>query len=709
MQHHDNPGWRRHAERLCRPRWPQSERRPRRRPAGRPGVRVEFLEIRELLSPLDGLVGYWKLDDGAGMVASDASGHGHDGSISGNPVWSAGQVDGGLTLDGAGDSILVPDSPDLEVAGAITLAAWIRPQRFADQVIIKKARSGAVDGYELGLSVNGDVFVRFNQTSSGNTYRLGSYKAYPADGSRWIHVAATYDGALIRLYINGVEEAADFATLSIVTNNLSLGLGFQDDGKLRFDGGLDDVRIYNRALSDAEIQEIVGVPRATKQFITPMSVTQSTGEKPQSKVWRHDQTWWTVLPNQTGTWVWRLDGDSWTPVLKIADETAAKADTKEVGPVTHILLKEDQSTRLASVEYVPPSNGAPGTYQLWSARPDLVDIGLDRGVDTASIDVDSTGRMWLVSDAISDIRVRFADSPYSSFTQPLTIATGVSSNDISVVTALPNHTIGVLWSNQHTQRFGFRTHVDGADPTLWSADEVPASQSALSVGGGMADGHLNVAVASDGTLYAAVKTSYDTPGFPAIGLLVRRPSGIWDPLYKVDNKGTRPLVLLNEPMGQLLLVYSKSFDLVYKQTPVNNLRFRQKRTLVPGRLIDVSSTKQNVSGDAVIIASGRDPQIASGVRLILPPLAPGGGVIAAAQDSRPAGGAVASVRAGAAGAVADAMASGGVRPSESSPVAPLDSAPPSNEWQPIPAARADAVLESVSGTGALLDSIVPSL
>src|SRR5207247_5606539 len=100
------------------------------------------------------------------------------------------------------------------------------------------------------------------------------------------------------------------------------------------------------------------------------------------------------------------------------------------------------------------------------------------------------------------------------WSQPILLASDVTSNDISVVTALPNHTIGVLWSNQNTERFGFRTHVDGTDPAAWSADEVPASNSAQPVGGGMADGHLNVAVASDGTLYAAVKTSYDTLGYP---------------------------------------------------------------------------------------------------------------------------------------------------------------------------------------------------
>ncbi len=72
----------------------------------------------------------------------------------------------------------------------------------------------------------------------------------------------------------------------------------------------------------------------------------------------------------------------------------------------------------------------------------------------------------------------------------------------------------------------------------------------------MADDHVNVAVASDGTLYAAVKTSYDTSGYPLIALLVRQPDGTWDGLHEVDQTGTRPIVLLNEADDSVRVVYT---------------------------------------------------------------------------------------------------------------------------------------------------------
>ena len=165
----------------------------------------------------------------------------------------------------------------------------------------------------------------------------------------------------------------------------------------------------------------------------------------------------------------------------------------------------------------------------------------------------------MAGDAAGDnvppaIVVYYSDSPYATWSGPITLATGIIANDdIAVVTALPGK-IGVFWGNENTsvQRFGFRTHIDGTDPGTWTADEVPASQSAVNgVGTGMADDHMNVAVASDGTLYAAVKTSYDTAGYPRMALLVRRPAGTWDNLYGLDEAGTRPIVLLDEANGVL--------------------------------------------------------------------------------------------------------------------------------------------------------------
>jgi large repetitive protein len=336
--------------------------------------------------------------------------------------------------------------------------------------------------------------------------------------------------------------------------------------------------------------------------LTSLPVSANTGEKPQSKVWTYDGRWFAVLPNSSGTKLWRLDGTTWTDILPLTSATDSHADVKVVGNVAHILLFTGASSSLVSVEYVPASD----SYQLWTSRTSTVALTFDSGVETATLDMDSQGRLWIASDASTDINVRWSDSPYSTWSSPITIASGVSTDDICVVTAMGGTKIGVLWSNQNTQRFGFRTHADGADPGTWTADEIPASQSALNVGLGMADDHLNVAAASDGTLYAAVKTSYDTPGNPKMALLVRRPGGTWDNLYSVDEAGTRGIILLNEQLSSLTFVYTTAEgtgNIVYRKSALSPISFGAQQSLMTGSLNESSSTKQNYTNQVVILAS----------------------------------------------------------------------------------------------------------
>ncbi len=356
------------------------------------------------------------------------------------------------------------------------------------------------------------------------------------------------------------------------------------------------------------VAPLSGLSCENLQSLPMTSEAGNTGERPQSKVWKYDGKWWSVFPttaagaSSAGTWLWKLNLATleWEEVLKLTTAVDTRSDIKVVGTLAHVLLFQGASTQLASLEY------SGGTYQLWSTRPALVAISLPNS-ETATIDVDSQGQMWLASedDATDQIVVYYSSSPYSTWNGPLPMASNVNDSDIAVIAALPKlNKVGVLWSNQTAQRFGFRVHVDGADPTVWSADEVPASQSAQNVGGGMADGHLNLALAADGTLYAAVKTSYETSGYPRLALLVRRPTGVWDDLRAVSETGARPALLLDETSGILTYLYSAGDsygNLEYRQSPTGSISFGASASLRTGSFNNISGSKENYHEDLVVI------------------------------------------------------------------------------------------------------------
>jgi hypothetical protein len=210
------------------------------------------------------LRGAWQFDGDA----TDSSGLANNAGLIGGPGFVTGKSGLALQLNGSGQYASVPDNDTLDPGGSLTLAAWVRPEQSGTQDLVKKAvfNSPTGNGYEMSLGASGTVFARLNQASAGDTYRLTSQTPYPIDGQTWIHVALTYDGTQMRLYINGVEEASGAGPPSIAMNTIPLTIGAQSDGTRALKGSLDDVRVYARALSPAEVAALAGVngaPTAT--------------------------------------------------------------------------------------------------------------------------------------------------------------------------------------------------------------------------------------------------------------------------------------------------------------------------------------------------------------------------------------------------------------------------------------------------------------
>ncbi|MEA1952684.1 MAG: T9SS C-terminal target domain-containing protein [Planctomycetota bacterium] len=362
------------------------------------------------------------------------------------------------------------------------------------------------------------------------------------------------------------------------------------------------------------IATILATPAdAVTKTLAPIAVSQDTANKPQSKVWSHAGRWWAVLPSTEvsppGTWLWRLEADrSWTNVLHLSTAADSRADVQLRGRLAHVFL-HGASPQLVSIEYSPSQKA----YKRWKLRSDNTPLALPDS-ETASLAIDSRDRIWIATESGTSVHVYYADAPYAAFAGPLRLADGIAPDDIAAITRLPFAAIGVLWSNQKTGRFGFRIHRDSDQPSTWQSDEVPAAQSARNVGLGMADDHLNFAVGRDGTLYVAVKTSFDTAGYTKIALLVRRPNGTWDDLHEVDTTGTRPIVVLNEKRGLLHVIYTSREGLngiVVKETRTDVICFGPRRTLIHGNWNNTTSTPCPWNDEVVVLVS--NGSVVSGV------------------------------------------------------------------------------------------------
>jgi len=210
-----------------------------------------------------GLVAHWRFDEGAGAVASDAAG-GYHGTLANGATWGGGQAGQGVGFDGADDYVAVPV---IDVTGnELTMAAWVRSTNFPadlDQRFISKASGTAeqMHYWMLSQTFAGEPRLRFRLKAGNSTTTLiATAGALPL--GEWYHAAATYDGAFMRVYLNGVEVGRVPKTGALATSSdVPVNLGRNPDASNHLHGMLDDVRIYGRALDAGEITALMaGTP-----------------------------------------------------------------------------------------------------------------------------------------------------------------------------------------------------------------------------------------------------------------------------------------------------------------------------------------------------------------------------------------------------------------------------------------------------------------
>ncbi len=208
------------------------------------------------------LIGWWKLDETSGLTAADSSVFGNDGTLpnmAGNE-WTNGTVGGALEFDGTDDYVSVPNSSSLQLTSALTMAGWIKANSWGsgtDVDII--ARKGEDNPNNYQLSIADGLATLYLDDGDGSGYRGDTL----LNTGQWYHVAATWDGTTVRVYVDGVldNDPPDLHGNNISTDTRAFYIGGRSGADL-LNGILDDIRIYNRALSEAEIKNFVTRPNA---------------------------------------------------------------------------------------------------------------------------------------------------------------------------------------------------------------------------------------------------------------------------------------------------------------------------------------------------------------------------------------------------------------------------------------------------------------
>jgi len=207
-----------------------------------------------------GLVGHWKFDEGEGSIAYDSAGD-NDGTIYG-AEWAIGQADGALDFDGVDDYVEVSSPGGLNFGSStdFTFAAWIRAREMQLQfpAIIGRRNPGDGAGYIFFVNsyTGGELAVQLNDGTWTN------YMATSGDlqDDTWHHVAASADrDGYLTLYVDAVQKGqydiSDKGNINS-TSNVFIGWEEQNPAVTYFNGTIDDVRIYDRALSAEEIWQL---------------------------------------------------------------------------------------------------------------------------------------------------------------------------------------------------------------------------------------------------------------------------------------------------------------------------------------------------------------------------------------------------------------------------------------------------------------------
>jgi hypothetical protein len=199
-----------------------------------------------------GLVAAFAFNEGTGTTVSSAVG-GLTGTISGATWTSGGRYGKALSFNGTNSVVTIADSSALDLTTGMTLEAWVDPATVGgwESIILKERPSAPGLSYGMYASTNVNAPGGYINTGGSDVAATGTSALTPGT---WAHLALTYDGSNLRLYVNGTLVRTTANTGSLITSTGNLSIGGNSIWGEYFNGLIDEVRVYNRALSQSEIQ-----------------------------------------------------------------------------------------------------------------------------------------------------------------------------------------------------------------------------------------------------------------------------------------------------------------------------------------------------------------------------------------------------------------------------------------------------------------------
>jgi len=330
--------------------------------------------------------------------------------------------------------------------------------------------------------------------------------------------------------------------------------------------------------------------------------SNATEFKPQSKLWHHDGSWWTIAYDGNAQHIYRFQGGTFVKQTyadaSVDSRSSSRADVLWDGTWLYVLMWHSSTPRFHKYTYDVD-------LQQWQQLPGFpVDIPI-ADTEVMVFDKDSTGRLWISYELAHEVRAIWTTTPdhLTWNTTGTVLAANVNADDISTTIAFDGDKIGVFWSDQTSWRFGFRYHQDGNAPEIWSPLEIVDSGSAV-------DDHINAAADASGRVFIAAKDVYNHSN-----VYMRSTSGAWSRVGNNLNSGTstRPIIMVDNSNNALYVAYTdwenSPNDIYLTTASLSGLTFNTPSVYLTSTggsfLNNVSGTKSplDTAGGLMLIAS----------------------------------------------------------------------------------------------------------